>query len=1113
MSNRNALSLNESYPQHVVTAVIVAHDGVSWLPQVADAVLEQTRPVQRVVAVDTGSRDRSGAVLATKFGQSAVFGMDRGTGYGTAVARALTHRAANLPVPSAPGIAPADRVEWIWLLHDDCEPAPDALEQLLRGAAEASNAAVLGPKIRDWISRDIVLEAGVTLDSAARRVTGIEPREVDQGQHDGDRDAMAVSSAGMLIRRDVWDQLGGFDTGMSLFMDDIDFCWRVHSAGYRVRVITDAVVYHVRAATKHRRSISVGRRAQMLDRRNGLVALLGNLPFGRMLASTAGNLMVSLLRVIFFLLAKRLMAALDESAAVAAVLAHPLRMFTMRRRRAPGRRAAYSRLRGDLPSGHSPRRLVEFASSLLLKSGQVDTAGSHHASIDPDEDDSLLVDNGLARRILTSPRVLVFVVLLVIALAASHSLLGGGPLGGGSLVPTWGGASDLWRAYLQAFHPTGIGSTAAAPAYLPVVGALATLLLGKAWLAIDVILIGSVPLAGMTAMIAASRVTSSVAVRIWVAATYALLPVAMGVIAAGRFGTAVAFILLPLIALSLVRVFTASGRRAGRAAWAAGLLVAIGAAFVPLLWLLAVAGCLLGAIAVRAARAALLRNLAVVVLATPVLLFPWTTTLAIHPSHVLIEAGLPQPGAVAGVRLLLLLNPGGPGMPPYWVTGGLIAAAFAALFVGRRRKLVLAGWGVALSGMLAAILASHVVVRPGDGGAVVVWAGLPVAVAAIGLLVAAAVGADGLARMLAGRRGWRAIASGRGAWVVAIALLACSAPVLAAGFWVARGVTGPVHPVAGQVVPELVAVADGQRHQVRTLVLRSDHGQVSYLLMRGPSPTLADTALAVPATAQRALRDTVAALTSPTGGSAVNLSQQLANFDIGYVLVRAPVDPGLAGALNDVSGLRPYSTTGGYSLWQLDASPASVTVLESNGTVVPIPSGPVGLAGVPAPSSGGILMLSEPVSAGWHASLNGRALARVPSPAGSWAQAFRLPPGGGALAVGYTAFWHGLALAAELIVFLIALGLALPGIHVAESDAQPAGEGRSAGGRHGASRADDAAGAAQAESSGDERSESALSGAVRSGSARSGSARSGAARSGSAKAGRAATGSAVADTG
>jgi GT2 family glycosyltransferase len=293
------LSPNDSFPQHVVTAVIVAHDGATWLPHVAEAVLGQTRPVQRVVAVDAGSRDRSGAVLASQFGQAAVFGMDRSTGYGAAIARALQHRAARTPVPAASGGyggsspragaggQPGERTEWLWLLHDDCEPAPDALEQLLRGTVETSSAAVLGPKIRDWTNREVILEAGVTVDTATRRVTGIEPREVDQGQHDGDRDTLAVSSAGMLVRRDVWEQVGGFDAAMGLFMDDIDFCWRVHAAGYRVRVITDAVVYHVQAATKHKRQVSVGRRPRMLERRNGLLTLLGNLPARPMLAATS----------------------------------------------------------------------------------------------------------------------------------------------------------------------------------------------------------------------------------------------------------------------------------------------------------------------------------------------------------------------------------------------------------------------------------------------------------------------------------------------------------------------------------------------------------------------------------------------------------------------------------------------------------------------------------------------------------------------------------------------------------------------------------------------------------------------------------------------------------
>ncbi len=369
------MSPNDTYPQHVVTAVIVAHDGAAWLPQIIESLLEQSRPVQRVVAVDTGSRDRSGAVLSGLLGQSVVFGMDRSTGYGTAVARALQHRAASVAIPGAAGLSAHERVEWIWLLHDDCEPAPDALEQLLRGAAETRSAAVLGPKVMDWADRKVILEAGVTIDTVGRRITGIEPREVDQGQHDGDRDALAVGSAGMLIRRDVWDQVGGFDRSMGMFREDVDFCWRVHAAGYRVRVITDSRVYHVEAAARRRRPVSAVRRPRQTDRRNAMFTLLTNLPAAPMLASLAGNVAVSLLRTMFFLLAKRPAAGLDELAALGSVLGHPGQLLKARRLRARGRRPAYGRVRADLPPGRSLRRIAEFLAAAMSRSAQVDTAG------------------------------------------------------------------------------------------------------------------------------------------------------------------------------------------------------------------------------------------------------------------------------------------------------------------------------------------------------------------------------------------------------------------------------------------------------------------------------------------------------------------------------------------------------------------------------------------------------------------------------------------------------------------------------------------------------------------------------------------------------------------
>ena len=942
------MSTTNTQGQHVVTAVIVAHDGAAWLPHIAEALLGQTRPVQRVVAVDTGSRDRSGAVLAELLGRSVVFGMDRKTGYGAAIAHALRHRAANTNVPGPAGLAPGERTEWVWLLHDDCEPAPDALEQLLRGAAEARSSAVLGPKVMDWADRRVLLETGITIDGAGRRITGIEPREVDQGQHDGDRDVMAVSSAGMLVRRDVWDQVGGFDPAMPLLRDDVDFCWRVHAAGHRVRVVTDAVVYHLEATARNRRTPSAAPRPRRMDRHNALLTLLANLPLGPALSALAGNLLLSALRTVFFLLAKRPRAALDEFTGVGSVLGHPLQLAAARRRRARGRRAAYGRLRADLPPGHSVRRLAEFAASVFYTSTQIDTAGSHHATDDPTDDDFMLVDNGLAQRILTHPGVLLVAGLTIIALVAERSLLGAGTLTGGALTPAWGGAAALWHEYLQGFHPAGIGSATSAPPYVAVVAALATVLGGKPWLAIDVIMIGAIPLAGLTAFLATRRVTKSVLARVWAAVAYALLPVGMGAVAAGRFGSAVVFVLIPVIAVLAARIFTEAPRRARRAAWATGLVVAIAAAFVPLIWVVAVLAALLAAVVFRRSGRSMLLNLGITAVVPPVLLLPWTLDVATRPSLLFLEAGNKVPGlatAALPARSLLLFSPGGPGLPPFWVTGGLALAALGALLLTARRSLVMAGWSVALLGLLVSIAVSRMLLTTDDASKrVVAWPGISLAIAAAGLVLAAVVAADALPAQL-GEGRWRRPA---GLGVLFLIVAACSAPLLAAGSWVATGVRGPVGGAAAPVLPPFVSVSSNTGQRLRTLVLRAGHGTVTYEVLRGADPLLGATDLAQPPAAQRTLDAVVSTLAAPGGGDAQNQGQALAAMGIGYVLLPAPADTTLASTLNDVADLRPVSKTSAFQLWRVTRTAARVRVLEPGGQLVSVPSGPVSVSAVAA---------------------------------------------------------------------------------------------------------------------------------------------------------------------
>src|SRR3954447_20243996 len=225
MSSR---SVRPQFPRHLVTAVLVSHDGERWLRRCLAALEAQTRPAQRAVAVDTGSHDASLHILAAGLGASRIVHADRTTGFGQAIALGLeAYNGAPMP-PNGPRAEDGEPVEWVWILHDDCAPEPHCLEALLARAEESPSVAVLGAKARGWDQSRLLLEVGLTTDGAGHRHTDLDRREVDQGQHDSVRDVLAVGSAGMLVRRDVWDELGGFDPRLPLFRDDLDFGWRAN---------------------------------------------------------------------------------------------------------------------------------------------------------------------------------------------------------------------------------------------------------------------------------------------------------------------------------------------------------------------------------------------------------------------------------------------------------------------------------------------------------------------------------------------------------------------------------------------------------------------------------------------------------------------------------------------------------------------------------------------------------------------------------------------------------------------------------------------------------------------------------------------------------------------
>ena len=130
--------------------------------------------------------------------------------------------------------------------------------------------------------------------------------------------------------------------------------------------------------------------------------------------------------------------------------------------------------------------------------------------------------------------------------------------------------------------------------------------------------------------------------------------------------------------------------------------------------------------------------------------------------------------------------------------------------------------------------------------------------------------------------------------------------------------------------------------------------------------------------------------------------------------------------MNAAAGLQPLTQAAAYDLWQVSGTVARARVVTSAGTVVAVPSGPVGVDASLAPGTSGTLVLAE-AAGGWSATLNGKPLAPLAAPVDGWAQGFMLPAGGGRLVITRNETARDLSLGVEAVALFVAFVLALPG--------------------------------------------------------------------------------------
>ena len=1014
-----------------VTAVLVTHDGATWLPQVIASLSSQSRPIDRIVAVDTGSADNSLKLL--KSSGITTFLEDREMGYGDAIEHALA-----LTPAIYQGDQPHDN-EWLWLIHDDCAPDRDALKLLLEAVEERPQVVIAGPKLRDWYDRDHLREVGISIAGNGSRWTGLEDNEQDQGQHDSITEVMSVSTAGMLVRRSVFEELGGLDINLALFRDDVDLGWRARVAGYQVICVAEAIAFHAEASASERRAVDVSeaflQRPLLLDRRNAAYVLLVNSSWWLLPWIALQLLATSVGRALINLLAKLPGYAGDEIAAVALLLAHPAELYQARRARKKKRLLSARVVSHFIPSTWSQLQIsFERAGSAIA--GWITPARyqSEEPLDAPQEGNPRVGDNSdsdseeaemapieapaIWRSLLRKPQFLIAFVIALISLFASRGRFGS--LSGGALALSQGSGLDLLHRYAESWHQVGLGSSVAMPPWIALLGISSVITFGNLQLLMTLIFL----FAPAISFLAIYRVLLREGVlrnyALVGAGLYAASPLLWTAINQGRLGTLLVIQLAPTL-LSLSPFSRDRESSTWRRTFAISLLAGVIGAFSPLLLMIWVGIHFtyfiqsLVSLRHKAGELGWVNFLfsdlldgvkrRFTLLLTPLLLtFPWSASLLLHPTQIFLEPGIPL---ASGSRIdVALFNPGGISAPPVWLVTPFALFLIISLVVERLRTI-----GLRVSILMASAMMLSKLVISGHGSASQVWSGPLVAIAMMLLLAPTLIFAQEYIPTLPERRvGLRHFAVAAVASVIAFNLI--TMPIWA----VTGGARSLVRVNSASYLPAFVSALEQTPARPKTMILRATSTETTYFVTRGSGIFLgdADVSTLVPPLVSQAMNNLVS-------GDGLTSGKLLGLHGIQYLYLQNPAPTSLIRSIDSVGGFVRMSATSAGIVWRIAGSNPRVFFVGPHSTTAALDSLDVS-ANAQVPSAG-VLQLAEKYDRGWRLLLDGRPIPLERS--ANDLPVFTIPQAG-QVSISHDGTLRRALLSIELIAVIVTIVMALP---------------------------------------------------------------------------------------
>lgn len=251
------------------TAVVILNwNGRGLLERFLPSVTAYTNGSHGVFVADNASTDDSVAFVQANYPQVGIIRLDKNYGFADGYNRALRQIEA----------------DYFCLLNSDVEVTAGWVETITSFMDTHPDVAVCQPKLLSQTAKNQFEYAGACggfIDKFGYpfcRGRMFSTLEKDEGQYDQPCDIFWATGACMFVRSEIYRKLGGLDADFFAHMEEIDFCWRVKNAGYRIACCPEAVAYHLGGATLSKSSS----RKTYLNFRNNWLMLYKNLPKKRL---------------------------------------------------------------------------------------------------------------------------------------------------------------------------------------------------------------------------------------------------------------------------------------------------------------------------------------------------------------------------------------------------------------------------------------------------------------------------------------------------------------------------------------------------------------------------------------------------------------------------------------------------------------------------------------------------------------------------------------------------------------------------------------------------------------------------------------------------------------